>query len=44
MIKTVKSVELEFVSAPIGAIIGMKRDIIRKVIQQPASWAYLRVE
>ena len=44
MIKTVKSVELEFVSASIEAIIGMKRDIIRKVIQQPVSWAYLRVE
>jgi len=44
MTKSVKSVELEFVSAPIGAVIGMERDMVRKVVQQPTSWACLRVE
>jgi len=37
MTKSVKSVELEFVSAPIGAVIGMERDMVRKVVQQPTS-------
>jgi len=41
MTKSVKSIKLEFVSAPIG---GMERDLIRKVVQQPTSWADLRVE
>jgi len=44
MTKSVKGVELEFASVPIGAVTGMKRDMVRKVVQQPASWAYLRVE
>ena len=44
MTKSVKSVELEFVSAPIGAVTGMEKDMVREVVQQPASWAYLRVE
>jgi len=44
MTKTVKGVELKFASAPIGAVTGMERDMVRKVVQQPASWAYLRVE
>jgi len=44
MTKTVKGIELEFASVPIGAITGMERDMIRKVVQQPTSWAYLGVE
>jgi len=44
MTKSVKGVELEFVSAPIGMVTGMKRDMVRKVVQQPISWAYLKVE
>jgi len=44
MTKSVKGIELEFASAPIGAVTGMERDLIRKVVQQPTSWAYLRVE
>jgi len=44
MTKTVKDVELEFASAPIGVVTGMERDMVRKVVQQPTSWAYLRVE
>ena len=44
MTKSVKGVELEFVSAPIGAVTGMERNMVRKVVQQPTSWAYLRVE
>jgi len=44
MTKMVKSIELEFASTPIGAVTEMERDIIRKVVQQPASWAYLRVK
>jgi len=36
-------IELEFASVPIGAVTGMKRDLIRKVVQQPTSWAYFRV-
>jgi len=37
MTKLVKSVELEFASAPIGAVTGMERDMVRKVVQQPTS-------
>jgi len=44
MTKMVKSIELEFASVPIGAVTGMERDMIRKVVQQPASWTYLRVK
>ena len=44
MTKSVKGVELEFASAPIEAVTGVKRDMVRKVVQQPTSWAYLRVE
>jgi len=44
MTKSVKGVELEFASALIGAVTGMERDMVRKVVQQLASWAYLRVE
>ena len=44
MTKLVKSVELELVSVPIGAITGIERNMIRKVVQQPISWVYLRVE
>jgi len=44
MTKSVKGIELEFASVPIGAVTGVVRDMVRKVVQQPASWAYLRVE
>jgi len=44
MTKLVKGIELEFTSAPIRVVIGMERDMVRKVVQQPTSWAYLRVE
>jgi len=44
MTKSVKGIELEFASAPIRAVAGMERDVVRKVVQQPTSWAYLRVE
>ena len=44
MTKSVKGVELEFASAPIGAVTGIERDVVREVVQQPVSWAYLRVE
>ena len=44
MTKSVKGIELEFASVPIGVVTGMERDLIRKVVQQPAFWAYLRVE
>jgi len=44
MTKSVKGVKLEFASASIGAVTGMERDMVRKVVQQPTSWAYLRVE
>ena len=44
MTKTVKGIKLKFASAPIGAVTGVERDIVRKVVQQPTSWAYLRVE
>jgi len=33
MTKSVKSVELEFTSAPIRTVTGMERDIVRKVVQ-----------
>jgi len=44
MTKSVKSIELEFASAPIGVVTGMERDVVREVVQQPTSWTYLRVE
>ena len=44
MTKSVKGIKLEFASASIGAVTGIERDMVRKVVQQPASWAYLRVE
>jgi len=44
MTELVKDVKLEFASIPIGAVTGMERDMVRKVVQQPTSWAYLRVE
>jgi len=44
MTKSVKGIELEFASAPIGVVTRMERDLIRKVVQQPTSWADLRVE
>jgi len=44
MTKSVKGIELKFTSAPIGAVTGMERDLIREVVQQPISWVYLRVE
>jgi len=44
MTKSVKSVELKLASVPIRAVTGMERDVVRKVVQQPTSWAYLRVE
>jgi len=44
MTKSVKGVELEFMSVPIGVVTGMEKDMIRKVVQQPTSWANLRVE
>jgi len=44
MTKLVKGAKLEFASAPIGAVTGIERDMVRKVVQQPASWVYLRVE
>ena len=44
MTKSVKGVKLEFASVPIGAVTGVVRDMVRKVVQQPTSWAYLRVE
>jgi len=44
MTKSVKDIKLEFASAPIGAVAGMERDVVRKVVQQPTSWVYLRVE
>jgi len=44
MTKSVKGVKLESASVSIRAVTGMERDIVRKVVQQPTSWAYLRVE
>jgi len=44
MTKSVKGVELEFASAPIGAVTGVERDMVREVVQQPTSWVYLGVE
>jgi len=44
MTKLVKGIELEFASVPIGVVTEMERDMVRKVVQQPTSWAYLRVE
>jgi len=44
MTKSVKSIKLELASAPIRIVIGMEGDVIRKVVQQPTSWAYLRVK
>jgi len=44
MTKSVKGIKPEFANVPIGAVTGMERDMVRKVVQQPASWAYLRVE
>jgi len=44
MTKSVKSVKLKLASVPIGAVTGMEKDMVRKVIQQPISRAYLRVE
>jgi len=44
MTKLVKGIKLEFANVPIGVVTGMKRDLIRKVVQQPTSWADLRVE
>jgi len=44
MTKTVKGIKLEFASVPIGVVTGVERDMVRKVVQQPTSWAYLRVE
>jgi len=44
MTKSVKGIKLEFASVPIGAVIGIERDMVRKVVQQPISWVCLRVE
>jgi len=44
MTKSVKGVKLEFASVPIGVVTRMEKDVVRKVVQQSASWAYLRVE
>jgi len=44
MMKTVKGLKISLDSAFLGAITRMKRDTIRKVVQQPASWTSLRVE
>jgi len=44
MTKSVEGIELEFASVPIGAVTGIERDMVRKVVQQPTSWAYLRVK
>jgi len=44
MTKLVKGIKLEFASAPIRAVTGIERDMVRKVVQQPTSWADLRVE
>jgi len=44
MTKSVKSIKLKLVSAPIRVVIRIERDMVRKVVQQPISWAYLRVE
>jgi len=44
MTQSVKGIELEFASTPIGAITRIERDMVRKVVQQPKSWAYLRME
>ena len=44
MTKSVKGVELEFASAPIGAVTGVERDMVREVVQQSTSWVYLGVE
>jgi len=44
MIKSVKDIKLELVSVPIGAVIGIERDMVRKVVQQPTSWAYFMVK
>jgi len=32
MTKTVKGIKLEFASVPIGAVTGVERDIVRKVV------------
>jgi len=32
MTKLAKGVELKFVSAPIGVVTGMERDLVRKVV------------
>jgi len=44
MTKSVKSVKLKLASVPIRVVTGMERDMVRKVIQQPTSWACLRME
>jgi len=41
MTKLVKGIELEFASVSIGAVTGVERDMVRKVVQQPTSWVYL---
>jgi len=33
MTKLVKDIKLEFASAPIGAVTGIERDVVRKVAQ-----------
>jgi len=44
MMKTVKGLKMSFDSTPFGAITRVKQDMIREVVQQPASQIILRVE
>jgi len=41
MTKLVKGIKLEFASAPIGVVTVIERNMVRKVVQQPTSWAFL---
>jgi len=44
MTKTIKGIKVDFASVPIEMVTGMERDMIRKVVQQPISWVYLRMK
>jgi len=44
MTQVVKGPQVRGAKALIRAIAGMKGDTIREVVQQPVSWAHLRVK
>jgi len=44
MTQMVKGPQVRCAKTFIRAIAGMKGDTIREVVQQPITWAYLRVE